>query len=489
MRLRSIVCFLFVLIIGLVFSGCTSTPDASDPVASTTEDTTETPAATEPATPDIEAPAVEAPATVEAPSTQEVDADQEVIALVNGDPAYRDEFEAAKGALLNQYAQTYAQFGMDIATLLAGADGRVFELGIEAESLLQIVQLILTKQEADARNIVISQEEIQAEMDSQYGDFLAGQGWTEADLAGVLSEQGRTVESFKADVMDYIANQMLTIAVQTAVAGPIDITDEELNDYYVTNKANYETQERIRASHILVDTQEEAEEILAELNDGGDFAELARERSTCPSSASGGDLDWFGRGAMVPAFDEAAFALSIGDISGIVATEFGYHIIMLTDREEASAPELADVADQVRADIEAERGHAAALTWYEATYEAAEIVIHNPLLDAIVKQREDVDAAIALLEQVQLDGSSDDSYLPYVLGTLYERKLTDALDEQAVADEADHAALDAQIEALRAQTLDAYQQALEANPADATGIQGKIDAIASAGEDVEEQVP
>ena len=488
MRLRSTVCCLLVLIIGLVFSGCTSAPDADDPVASATDVTTDVPAVTEPATPDVETPAVEAP-VVEAPSNQAADSDQEVIALINGDPAYRDEFEAAKGALLNQYAQTYAQFGMDIATLLAGADGRVFELGIEAESLLQIVQLILTKQEAETRGIVISQEEIQAEMDSQYGDFLAAQGWTEADLAMVLSEQGRTVESFKADIMDYIANQMLAIAVQTAVVGPIDITDEELNDYFLANKSNYETTERIRASHILVDTQEEAEEILAELNDDGGFAELARERSTCPSGSSGGDLDWFGRGAMVPAFEDAAFALSIGGISEIVETEFGYHIIMLTDREDASTPELADVADQVRADIESERGHAAALTWYEATYETTEIVIQNPLLDAIIKQREDVDEAIALLEQVQIDGSSDDSYLPYVLGTFYERKLTDALAEQATADEADLAALDAQIETLRAQTVEAYQQALAANPADATGIQGKIDEIMAAGEAVEEQLP
>jgi len=318
-------------------------------------------------------------------------------------------------------------------------------------------------------------------MDSQYGDFLIGQGWTEADLALYLADQGRTVESFKADVMEYI------------VGGTIEITDEELNDYFLANKSNYETLERVRASHILVDTEEEAEEILAELNDGADFAELARERSTCPSASSGGDLDWFGRGAMVPAFDEAAFGLNVGEMSGIVATEFGYHIILLTDSEDASAPELADVSDQVRADIESERSYASALTWYESTYDSAEIIIHDPLLDAIVMQREDIDTAIALLEQAQIDGTSEDTYLAYVLGTLYERELTDAIDERATADSTDTADLDAQIETLRAQTLAAYQQALEANPADAAVIQGKIAEITSAGiddeETTEEQVP
>ncbi|MCK5827584.1 peptidylprolyl isomerase, partial [Candidatus Bipolaricaulota bacterium] len=385
------------------------------------------------------APVVPETATpvADSPATSAVETDREVIALINGEPAYSDEFEAAKGALLNQYAQTYAQFGMDIGMLLTGPEGRVFELGVEAESLMQIVQLILTKQEAANRGIVISEEEIQVEMDSQYGDFLIGQGWTEADLALYLTEQGRTVESFKEDVMEYIANQMLAIAVQTAVGGTIEITDEELNEYFLANKSNYETLERVRASHILVDAEEEAEEILAQLNDGGDFAELARERSTCPSGASGGDLDWFGRGAMVPAFDEVAFGLNVGEMSGIVATEFGYHIILLTDREDASAPELADVSDLVRADIESERSYAATLTWYESTYNSAEIIIHDPLLDAIVVQREDIDAAIAILEQTQIEGTSDDTYLAYVLGTLYERELTDAIDERTAADSAD----------------------------------------------------
>jgi parvulin-like peptidyl-prolyl isomerase len=484
MRLRTIVSFLLVFIVGIIFSGCTNTPDTTDPAASTPEATSTPPETTAPV---VTGPAIPAD---DSPATPAVETDREVIALINGEPAYSDEFEAAKGALLNQYAQTYAQFGMDIGMLLAGADGRMFELGIEAESLMQIVQLILTKQEAASRNIVISDEEVQAEMDSQYGDFLVGQGWTEADLALYLSEQGRTVESFKTDVKDYIANQMLSIAVQMAVAGPIEITDEELNDYFLANSSDYETIERVRASHILVDTREEAEEILSEINGGADFAELARERSTCPSGASGGDLDWFGRGAMVVPFDEAVFALNVGDMSGIVETEFGYHIILLTDREEASVPELAEVIDQVREALESERSYAAALTWYESTFSSAELVIHDPLLDAIVKQREDIDGAIAILEQVQIDGTSDDSYFSYVLGTFYERKLTEALDEQAAADSADVAALGAQIETLRAQTLAAYQQALEANPNEVATIQSKIDEVTAMGTDVEEeQVP
>jgi parvulin-like peptidyl-prolyl isomerase len=471
MRLRSIVCLLFILGLGLFFSGCSNNPEpTTGPVASTQETSTESPEI--------------------ASTAPEIDSDREVVALINSSPVYRDEFERAKATLLNQYAQTYAQFGMDIAALLGGADGRMFELGIEAESLLQIVQLILTRQEADERGIVITDEEIQQEIDSQYGEFLAGQGWTEADLAMYLAEQGRTVESFKSNVREYVSNQMLAMEVQKAVAGPLDITDEQLGEYFIANKINYDVVERVRASHILVETEQEAEEILAELNDGADFAELAREHSTCPSGSSGGDLDWFGRAAMVPAFEEAAFALTIGDISGIVATEFGYHIILLTDRQDAASPELADIIDQVRTDLEAELSYEGALAWYEEVLGSAEIVVHEPLLDAILKQKDDIDAAIAILEQAQGDGTSDDPYLPYVLGTFYEKKLNEALGEKETAelDATEIGALEIQIDELRTKALDTYRLAQEAN-ADDVAIQGKITKIEAMVGESEEETP
>jgi len=439
MRLRSIIYLLLVLVLGLFFSGCSNRPDTTPPA---------------------------------------VDPDREVVALINGSPAYRDEFEDAKGALLNQYAQTYAQFGMDISMLLAGADGRMFELGVEAEALLQIFQMILTRQEAERQGIVISDETVQQEVDSQYAGFLADQGWTEADLALYLEEQGRTVESFKENVKEYIYNQKLAMEVQKAVAGPLDITDEQLNEYFVTNQANYSTEELVRASHILVGTREEAEEIQAELDAGADFATLARERSTCPSGESGGDLDWFGLGAMVAPFEEAAFALSIGEITDIVETEFGYHVILLTDRQDAASPELEDVIEQVQTDLESELSYEGAAAWYGEAYGSAEIVIHDPLLGAIIKQRDDVDAAIAMLEQVQSDGTSDDPYLPYVLGSFYERKMTDAPGELATAE----------IEELRAQALAAYRLAQEANASDAS-IQAKITEIEAQSDGSEEETP
>jgi len=90
---------------------------------------------------------------------------------------------------------------------------------------------------------------------------------------------------------------------------------------------------KIRASHILVSDLEQAEKILSEIKAGGDFGELAKKYSICPSKENGGDLGYFGKGQMVKEFEDAAFSLNEGEVSGIVKTEFGYHIIKLTGKE------------------------------------------------------------------------------------------------------------------------------------------------------------
>lgn len=90
---------------------------------------------------------------------------------------------------------------------------------------------------------------------------------------------------------------------------------------------------KVRASHILVKTEQEAKRILDELNKDGSFSKLAEQYSLCPSKKRGGDLGFFGRGRMVREFEQAAFGLKKGEFSGAVKTQFGYHIIKVTDTE------------------------------------------------------------------------------------------------------------------------------------------------------------
>lgn len=104
----------------------------------------------------------------------------------------------------------------------------------------------------------------------------------------------------------------------------------------------------LNASHILVETEAEAEALIDQLAEGADFAELAQEFSTGPSGPNGGELGWFSAGMMVPEFEEAAFALDVGEVSAPVETQFGWHVLLLNDTREQEAPSL----DEVRAQLE-----------------------------------------------------------------------------------------------------------------------------------------
>ncbi len=128
----------------------------------------------------------------------------------------------------------------------------------------------------------------------------------------------------------------------------IEVKDEEIKDYYVNHQDNFKTPEKVRASHILVDSEDKANNILDQLNNGMSFEEAARKYSNCPSKENGGDLGEFTRGQMVQEFEDAAFSMNQGQISEPVKTQFGYHIIKLISREEAGITPLEDVKEQIQ---------------------------------------------------------------------------------------------------------------------------------------------
>lgn len=90
---------------------------------------------------------------------------------------------------------------------------------------------------------------------------------------------------------------------------------------------------QVRAFHILVKSEDEAQKIMKRLNDGEEFAKVARRFSSCPSGKNGGDLGWFGKGQMVPEFEQAAFAADIGKVIGPIKTQFGYHVIKVSGKK------------------------------------------------------------------------------------------------------------------------------------------------------------
>ncbi len=125
------------------------------------------------------------------------------------------------------------------------------------------------------------------------------------------------------------------------------VTEEALQKAYEETYANAEPVTEYNASHILVETEEEARALIEELNNGADFAQLAREKSTGPSGPNGGALGWFTEGMMVKPFEEAVIALEPGQIGGPVQTQFGWHVIKLNEVREKGAPPLDEVRDDL----------------------------------------------------------------------------------------------------------------------------------------------
>ena len=154
----------------------------------------------------------------------------------------------------------------------------------------------------------------------------------------------------KAEIQ-IMTDQVLQKSYMKQLMDQIKIGDDEIKSYYTQNKDKYKQEEQVRARHILVKTEEEAKAIAEELKTGKDFAELAKAKSTCPSSRRGGDLDWFGKGQMAPEFEKAAFALQKGQVSDIVHTDFGYHIIKLDDRKEAGLQPFEEVSDRIKSEL------------------------------------------------------------------------------------------------------------------------------------------
>lgn len=131
----------------------------------------------------------------------------------------------------------------------------------------------------------------------------------------------------------------------------LEVSEEEVRTAYDERYAEYVPATEYDASHILVVSEEEAIEIVAELGEGADFAELALARSEGPSGAHGGGLGWFGKGAMVPEFEDAVAALEPGEISEPVRTDFGWHVIRLNETRLSSPPDLDEARDDIVEEI------------------------------------------------------------------------------------------------------------------------------------------
>ncbi|MGY0636155.1 MAG: SurA N-terminal domain-containing protein [Paraglaciecola chathamensis] len=204
----------------------------------------------------------------------------------------------------------------------------------------------------------------------------------------VTVSQSDVENYYQANITQFDTQQQVSLAyvelsVDDLLAG-IEVSEDEAEQYYEQNIQDFRTQEERRASHILIEfgddqqkAEQQAEDILAKINNGEGFAELAETFSSDTFSAeNGGDLDWFSMGMMDPAFEDAAFALqNVGDVSDVVESEFGFHIIKLTDVKPEETSPFADVKEDVIAKLKAERAEE---EFYAKQLRMAEVAFETP---------------------------------------------------------------------------------------------------------------
>ncbi|MFZ3208002.1 MAG: peptidylprolyl isomerase [Geobacteraceae bacterium] len=198
-------------------------------------------------------------------------------------------------------------------------------------------------------------------------------------------KDGLDKSSAVADKMEDLKKRVLVEAfIKKKVEEQVNIGDAELQKFYDQNSDKFKTGEQIKASHILVKSEKDAKDILAKLKQGESFEELARKSSIDGSAAKGGDLGWFGSGgAMIPEFEKVAFALKEGQLSGIVPTQYGFHIIKMTGKRPAGLRPFAEVKDQIKAKLLPEKQQDVFVKLKEELKKTAKISIKEDALKGI----------------------------------------------------------------------------------------------------------
>ncbi len=202
----------------------------------------------------------------------------------------------------------------------------------------------------------------------------------------LLANEARKLELNKSDIfalrLRYLEERALRRAYFATQINE-SISDDDMRAAYEEMVANQEPQEQLRARHILLASLEDAQGVKAELDAGANFEDMAREKSTGPSGPNGGDLGFFSRGQMVSEFEDAVFAMEIGEVSDPVQTQFGWHIIRLEERRLSEPPAFEQVAGQIRQQLLIEK--------FDSTVaqlkSQAQIEISDPRIAQALEQR------------------------------------------------------------------------------------------------------
>jgi len=297
--------------------------------------------------------------------------DKDVAARVNGDEISLTELNQQVEQLKKQYP-----------TMFTGADGEGRLLDFKQRLLDNLINQKLMEQAAEEKGIKVTD----ADVDKQITQLKAGFK-DDAQFQQALQSAGLDEEGLKKQVREQLLTQKL---IEELSKDDNKVTDAEIKEYYDTNKAQFEQPAAKRSSHILFKPEDQAtaEKVLAELQAGGDFAAAAKQYSQDPGSAqNGGDLGW-PTTPYVAEFEAAVAKLAPGQMSALVKTTYGWHIIKVTDQRGAKTQTLEEVKSQVEQIIQQQRKADVYQKFLDDLRKKADIVILVPELKTKASSQE-----------------------------------------------------------------------------------------------------
>jgi len=287
-------------------------------------------------------------------STVPADTGPDIAVTVNGVDVLESEIQKLIKPQLEMIAKQSAQLPPKFAEQYAKQ--------LREQSVEQTIRRILLDEKVKQANIVITDEQVT----SMIEEIATSQKepLTIEEFKKKMAEYGQSFDEVKMEIREGLARNQF---MDAQWAGKINVTEEDAQKYYNENLKFFDKPELARVSHILIKPEfidpnsdpnadpneakaiarKKAEDLLKQIEDGADFAELAKSHSNCPMAPQGGDLGLFPRGEMDPAFENAAFELGIGQISGVVETQYGYHIIKVTEHKDASTTSFEQAKDDI----------------------------------------------------------------------------------------------------------------------------------------------
>jgi len=276
----------------------------------------------------------------------------------SGNAALAGGDEAKTVVTVNGHKISESEVAQETRLMIQQMGGRVDPVQLQSmtsaireQALTNIVNRTLLREAADKEGMTVTEAQEQGRISEIKANFA-----DEAAFNTQLETSGLTMDSFKKEIRYSIKIEAL---IDKMTNGLPKATEADAKEFYDSNPDRFMTPERIKASHVLIkvapedndlvkaEKRKKIEDIHRRLAGGEDFAKVASENSECPSSASGGDLGFFSRGQMVKQFEDAAFALKTGQLSGIVETRFGFHVIKVTEKEDAKTTSFEDVKTDI----------------------------------------------------------------------------------------------------------------------------------------------